>query len=162
MISVQNGRQYLMAYSHNFNRITSYRLDNILSVKVNDKCDNFDELRNNLKNMIPKLWGVSSSGKSNQRVESVQFTVYYSDEEEFIHNRLEREKRCGTVERLDNNHSRFSANVYDSSELIPWIRTFICRITDINFSNKELENQFKNDIKEMYKLYGIKEDSNDI
>lgn len=162
MISVQNGRQYLMAYSHNFNRITSYRLDNILSVKVNDKCDNFDELRNNLKNMMPKLWGVSSSGKSNQRVESVQFTVYYSDEEEFIHNRLEREKRCGTVERLDNNHSRFSANVYDSSELIPWIRTFICRITDINFSNKELENQFKNDIKEMYKLYGIKEDNNDI
>mgnify|MGYP001198357797 CR=1 FL=1 len=94
--------------------------------------------------------------------ESVQFTVYYSDEEEFIHNRLEREKRCSTVERLDNNHSRFSANVYDSSELIPWIRTFICRITDINFSNKELENQFKNDIKEMYKLYGIKEDNNDI
>ena len=37
MISVQNGRQYLMAYSHNFNRITSYRLDNILSVKVTRK-----------------------------------------------------------------------------------------------------------------------------
>ena len=31
----------------------------------------------------------------------------------------------------------------DASELIPWIRTFICRITDISISNKALETQFK-------------------
>ncbi len=37
----------------------------------------------------------------------------------------------------------FLADVYDASELIPWIRTFICRITDISISNKFLEIQFK-------------------
>ena len=40
-------------------------------------------------------------------------------------------------------------------ELIPWIRTFICRITDIQFSNKTLEEQFKNDLGQMYELYGL-------
>ena len=46
-------------------------------------------------------------------------------------------------------------DVFDSSEVIPWIRTFICRIMDIQFSNKELENQFKKDIEDMNRLYGI-------
>ena len=162
MISVQNGRQYLMAYSPRFNRITSFRLDNIISVKINDKCNDFDKLRNTLKNMMPKIWGVSTEARSTQRLESVEFTIYYGDDEKYIYNRLVREKRCGKLERLDNSHIKFSADVYDSSELIPWIRTFICRITEINFSNKQIENQFKNDIKEMYRLYGIKEDNNDI
>ena len=36
MISVQSGRQYLMAYAPRFKRITSYRTDNIVSVQVDD------------------------------------------------------------------------------------------------------------------------------
>ena len=79
----------------------------------------------------------------------------YADHEKHIHQRLEREKRCGTVEKIDQNTSRFSADVFDASELVPWIRTFICRIIDYSFSNKDLEKQFGDDIEEMYRLYGI-------
>ena len=42
------------------------------------------------------------------------------------------------------------ADAYDASELIPWIRTFICRIQDIHFSNTELQMQFHKDLEEMY------------
>ena len=42
-------------------------------------------------------------------------------------------------------------------ELIPWIRTFICRIVSIDFSNKQVEEQFKNDLNKMYQLYGLSE-----
>ena len=59
------------------------------------------------------------------------------------------------MERIDSNTSRFSADVYDCGELVPWIRTFICRIEEIHFSDKELEEQFKKDIEEMYLLYDI-------
>ena len=83
------------------------------------------------------------------------FTVSYDKDEQFIHNRLEREKRCGKVERISENESKFSADVYDTSEMIPWIRTFICRITEINFSNKELEKKFFDDMEAMYKLYDL-------
>ena len=89
-------------------------------------------------------------------MEHVEFTIRYNDDEQFIPQRLEREKRCGVVERIDDNTSRFSADVFDASELIPWMRTFICRITDISISDKKLEKQFEDDIEEMYALYGLK------
>ena len=41
--------------------------------------------------------------------------------------------------------------------LCPEIRTFICRITEIHFSDPELEEQFKQDIEEMYLMYGLKD-----
>lgn len=155
MISVQNGRQYLMAYTPRFKRITPFRTDNIVSVKLDDKSDRFDELQDTFRDMLPHMWGVSTQGSTGERMEHVDFTVRYADHEQHIRRRLEREKRCGTVEHLDSNTSRFSADVFDASEVIPWIRTFICRITEIHFSNREPEEQFKNDIHEMYALYGI-------
>ena len=69
--------------------------------------------------------------------------------------RLNREKRVGTVEKIDEHTYRFSADVYDIGEMVPWIRTFICRIKEINFSNRELEKKFKEDIDAMYKMYGV-------
>ena len=156
MFSVQSGRQYLMAYSQNYNRIESCRLDNIVSVRIGDVCDRFEELRSTFESMRPHLWGVSTQSRSGDRMEHVEFTIRYNDDEQFIPQRLEREKRCGVVERIDDNTSRFSADVLDASELIPWMRTFICRITDISISDKKLEKQFKDDIEEMYALYGLK------
>lgn len=155
MSSVQNGRQYLMAYAPRFRKIMSYRIDNILSVKYSEKWEQFDELRERLDSMKEHMWGVSTQSKAGRNLEKVTFTVCYEEEEEHIHRRLEREKRCGIVEKIAENKSRFTAEVYDAYELIPWIRTFICRITEIHFSNPVLEKQFKEDIEEMYKLYGL-------
>ena len=108
--------------------------------------------------MIPHMWGVSTQSTSGERMEHVEFVVKYDDDEDFIHRRLEREKRCGTVERIDEHTSRFSADVFDTSELIPWMRTFLCRITDVKFSNKVLEKQFLDDIQKMYRMYGLEGD----
>ncbi len=155
MVSAQSGRQYLMAYTPRFKRITSFRTDNIISVRLDDPCDKFDALRAQLDGMTPHLWGVSAQSASKERMEYVTFTVRYASDETHIHSRLEREKRCGTVEKLDEHPSRFSADVYDASEMMPWIRTFICRITQIEFSNKDLEARFRADIRQMYALYGL-------
>ena len=155
MLSSQSGRQYIMAYTPKFDRISSYRIDNILSVIAGNVSGSFDELRAKLDNMSGHIWGVSTQSISGARMEHVEFTVRYADDEAHIHRRLEREKRCGLVEKIDCNTSRFSADVYDASEMVPWIRTFICRITDISFSNKLLEEQFKEDIRAMYTMYGI-------
>ena len=155
MISVQSGRQYLMAFVPRFDRITSFRTDNIVSIKADDVSECFDELREKLDSMTPYIWGVSTQSRSGNRMEHVEFTIKYADDEVHIPRRLEREKRCGTVEHIDNNTSRFSADVFDASELIPWIRTFICRIADISFSNKDLQKQFSDDLTEMYSLYGL-------
>ena len=104
--------------------------------------------------MRKHMWGVSTQGRSG-KTEHVEFTVRYEDDEAHIYNRLLREKRCGEVEKIDDNSCRFSAEVYDTNEMIPWIRTFICRITEINFSNKEIESQFLRDLEDMYRLYEL-------
>ena len=85
----------------------------------------------------------------------VEFTVQYAGHETHIHKRLEREKRCGTVMKLDEHSSKFVADIYDASELIPWVRTFICRITHFECSDKILEQQFNFDLHRMYALYGL-------
>jgi DNA-binding transcriptional ArsR family regulator len=155
MISAQNGRQYLMAYAPRFKQISAFRTDTILSVKPNEVSANFEDLQNKFEKMLPHIWGVSTQSRSGKRMEHVTFTIRYADDEQHIKHRLEREKRCGIVEHLDQNTSRFYADVYDASELIPWIRTFICRITEIHFSDDPLEKQFKTDMEEMYALYGL-------
>lgn len=158
-ISVQSGRQHLLAYLPGYDNFQSYRIDYLSNIKLEEVTPRFDELRAQIDEMKDKMWGVSTKRNklSDEKLEHVDFTVKVEDNEEYIVKRLEREKRVGTVERLDERTYRFSADVYDTSEMIPWIRTFICRIIDMNFTSKTLENQFKSDLDAMYRMYGIGE-----
>ena len=161
LISVQNGRQHLFAYLPEYNFFTSYRIDYLSNVKLEDPTPRFDELRAELDRMQRKMWGVSVKRNKwgNDHLEHVEFTIKVEDGEDYIVKRLEREKRIGTVEKLDEHTCRFSADVYDTSEMIPWIRTFICRIVKMNFSNRTIENQFKKDLEAMYRMYGIRQEA---
>lgn len=156
-ISVQNGRQHLIAYQPDFNCIKSFRLDYLSAVRLEDVSPRFDELRAELDRMEPYMWGVTSRRNKlgEDRLEHVEFIIRVDAGEEHIVRRLEREKRVGRVERVDDTHYRFVADVYDTGEMVPWIRTFICRITQMNFSNRTVENKFKADVDAMYCLYGL-------
>lgn len=158
-VSVQSGRQYLMAYAPRFGRITSFRVDRIHTVQEEAGAPEFEALRQELEQMKQHLWGVSTRNESGLTLEHLDFTVRYGTEEPFIHQRLEREKRCGRVERLTAGSSRFSAEVYDASELIPWVRTFLCRIVEFHCSSRQLEAQFWQDVREMEQLYGLTEEA---
>ena len=163
-ISAQNGRQHLLAYQPDFNTIKSFRIDYLSDVTIEEETPRFDELRSELDDMQTKMWGViANRDRYNvDHLESVEFTVTLKDNEEYIARRLMREKRIGKVEKINNNTYRFSAEVYDTAEMVPWMRTFICRITELNFSNKVVEEHFKSDIEQMYRMYGIEEGENDI
>ena len=158
LISVQSGRQHLFAYVPDFNFFHSFRIDYLSNVKLEDPTPRFDELRAELDRMRSKMWGVSTKRNKwgNDHLEHVEFTVKVEDHEDYIVKRLEREKRIGSVEKIDEHTYRFSADVYDTSEMIPWIRTFICRIERMNFSNRTVENQFRKDLEAMYRMYGIR------
>ena len=83
----------------------------------------------------------------------VTFRVHFEEEEKFIYQRLLREKRCGTVTLLDDNNAQFDADVFDPQEIIPWARSFICRITFFDCSEKYIARRFYGDIRKMYRLY---------
>ena len=152
-ISAQNGRQNLLAFHEKANRLNSYRLDYMSNIRIEDEiCEKFDALRDALGKVEAHMWGVNCKWNI-KHVEHVEFEIKIEDQ--FIVHRLEREKRCGRVEKIDENHYRYIAEVFDTTEMLPWIRTFISRITRMNFSNRTAENKFKADIQEMYRMYGI-------
>ena len=153
-ISAQNGRQYLIALHEKTNRLNAYRLDYILSVQEGDVCEKYDRLMNTFRKIEPYAWGVNFRWATH-RMEHVEFDVQVAEDEHFIVKRLEREKRCGSVTQVDENTWRYTAEVFDTKEMLPWIRTFISRIIRINFSNRTVENQFKNDLLAMYRMYGV-------
>lgn len=151
-ISVQNGRQNLIAFSPRTGHINSYRLDYLSDVTMGEVYEKYDEVRASFAELERHMWGVNAK-RSAKHTEHVAFTVRVDPGERHIVERLEREKRCGIIEQTDETNYRFSAEVFDTSELVPWIRTFICRITQINFSNRLIENQFREDLLNMYALY---------
>lgn len=153
-LSAQNGRQYLMAWSLRFKRIIAYRLDCLSNVQAGEVNPRFDALRGKLNRMQRHMWGVNCN-RLELDTEHVEFTVRFEKDEVYILHRLEREKRCGTVELLDACTAKFSADVYDSTELVPWIRTFLCRIESLSFSNKEVEARFLADLSDMYAMYEV-------
>ena len=154
-ISAQNGRQYLIAYHEKAGRLSSYRLDYLSNVRIEEEmCGEFDALRDALRGAESHMWGVNCK-RNLKDIEHVEFELRVGEGEEFIVQRLEREKRCGRVEKIDEHHYRYIADVFDTTEMIPWIRTFVSRITRMNFSNRTAENQFRADIQEMYRMYGL-------
>lgn len=156
-ISTQNGRAHLVAYLPRENCINSLRLDYLSNVKIEGEAPRFDELRNTLDDMEKNMWGVVCNyrKRNDVKTEHIEFTVKIGVGERHIIKRLEREKRIGIVEKIDDNTYKFCADVYDTDEVIPWIRTFICRIEKMNFSNRTAENRFKSELEEMYRMYGI-------
>lgn len=155
-ISVQNGRQHLLAFQPQYGAFRSYRIDYLSDVRLGDVSSHFDEWRRGLDEQQKTMWGVNTPWRDGA-TEHVEFTVTVAEDEWYIVQRLEREKRIGRVEKVDESTYRFVADVCDTSEMIPWIRTFLCRITDLKFSNTALQEQFLEDVREMYRMYGIEE-----
>ena len=158
--SAQNGRQYLMAYQlpvdenrpHNY---ASFRLDNLFDLKLGDVYPNYDEEKQYFNSIQGNVWGVTY--KPSRGIKTVTVDMLIHKYENYVYERMVSEKRFGTVTQIGDDLYRFTANVYDVSEMIPWIRTFICRI--VNFSISDPDNSwntnFEEDLQKMYAMYGI-------
>lgn len=149
--STRTGRQYLLSYSYAARKLLFNRLDHIESIEVKRAEGRYEEFLRLAQEAVPHIWGAGML--RTDRLEEISFTVEAAADEQFIVQRLEREKRCGTVQQLDAEHYRFSAVVYDARELLPWIRTFIGRITAFSCSNEEIERIFYDDLEQTAAYY---------
>lgn len=149
-ISAQNGRQHILAYDVRTGHINPFRIDYLSDVELLGECPEYDKYKSKLNSMKKYMWGVTCGRED--KLQYVEFTIKVEPDEQFIVNRLFREKRNGTVEKIDDSHYRFYTYLFDTNEIVPWIRTFICRITKLNFSDRTIENKFKKDIEKMYDI----------
>ena len=151
-VSTQSGRQYLLGHYYRGRRMAFFRLDAVKKVMIGGEEKQYDVYLERQAEFDRHLWGVSPGvGRS---LDHIEMTVRFGPGEDFIVQRLEREKRHGTVEVLDGHTCRFTADVYDASELLPWLRTFIGRIVELKCSNQTVTDTFYEDLRRMSALYG--------
>lgn len=151
-ISTQGGRQYLLAYHYRFHKPMFFRLDSIHKVTAGAVEKNADKYSRWYDKFAENLWGVSTGVEYS--IDHIELTVHIGDGEKFVLDRLEREKRCGQVERLDEHTYRYAADVYDACEMLPWLRTFIGRTEKLECTDSYVTDTFYSDLDAMNAMYG--------
>lgn len=151
-VSTQSGRQYLLGYYYRGRHLCFYRLDTIRKAVPGNQEKQYAKYAGYQEKFAPYLWGVSTGPEHN--LDHIEMTVRWGPGEEFILRRLEREKRHGRVEILDEYRCRFVADVYDAAEMLPWLRTFIGRIENLQCSSPYVLDRFRQDLAQMNAMYG--------
>ncbi|MBP3250522.1 MAG: WYL domain-containing protein [Ruminococcus sp.] len=158
--SAQTGRRYAAGYAPDLRRFVAMRLDNIRSVKVGQVCEDHKRLDESFRKAAARCFGVSfgfsseSGGRSPMRIE------FFADpiREYYVIERLQREKRCCTLERTGDHIFTLTADVLDVNEIMHWVKTFIGRIKRVEGGPNSVRQRFYSDIYRMEKMYGGDED----
>ena len=151
-ISTQTGREYLLAYHYRFHRPMFFRLDTIRSIKAGPVEKQPEKYESFIGKFDENLWGVSTG--SDYSIDHVELTLRVEDGEGYILDRLEREKRHGRIETVDEHTYRFVADVYDAGEMLTWVRSFIGRIISFESDNHFAVSRFYDDMQRMNEIYG--------
>jgi len=152
-VSARSGREYLLAYKCSGKIFCFIRLDHIEKAEALKKAENFSDVKAKATKLEKNFWGVSGNPECPK--EHLEMKIRILDDEEFVLRRLIRGKRSGTVKKESKNIYVYSANAADCRELVPWIRTFIGRITSLKCTQKIVIERIKNCLKESCEKYGV-------
>lgn len=157
--SFQTGRRYVLMYLPGFRRYNSFRLDYIKSVRPLGVCTEYDDYFLKLCKCEKKCFGVSFGERSGEEAGGTFRMVLFINEETegFVLDRLEREKRCGNIRKINENLFEYSADVFDVNEMMSWVKTFIGRIVSAESTNKQITDKLYRDIARMKRMYSRRE-----
>lgn len=152
-VSVQSGRRYVCMYVERNRSFHNFRLDYIKKVTIGDCFAEYDAVRDMLENAKQFCWGVSFG--ASKRKQTLQMKLHIDEERErYVLERLRREGRNGETEKIGLNTFLYTATLYDTAEMLTWVKTFTGRILSLEGSNQEVVNRFYRDMARMAALYG--------
>ncbi|RKD25201.1 Predicted DNA-binding transcriptional regulator YafY, contains an HTH and WYL domains [Caminicella sporogenes DSM 14501] len=147
------GRQYLFSLDEMSNKCSLYRLDKInkfseagdIGTKVNfEKYNKF----------IENSWCAVLLNE-NQGLIEVEIDFFIDESEEgYILQRILKEGKWGTLDKIEKGKYLYKIKVTDPNELIPWIRSFAGFAKVRKSDNHNLYEKIENDWKEALKNYG--------
>ena len=155
-LSARGGRQYVLALNCDANKPAMYRMDRIEKITFKSVAKNYNELKKIILEFEKNQWGVSIDHFP--MTEHIEMTLQTSTDDLYILQRLEHEKRIGTVIKLSETRYKYVADVYSAHEMMPWIRTFMGYIAELTSSNPIVEQKFNDELKDYFKLYGVNDD----
>lgn len=152
-VGATTGRRYLAGYRISEDRFSMTRLDRISELKEAETAAEYGEKLSEFNEKSNYIWGVSL-GDFNTTYH-VEMDIFFDTNEQFILSRIKKECRCGNVEMLSENCCRFSADVFDANELIPWIRSFFGRIIRFSCTDSAVEVKIRKEINNMLMNYEV-------
>ena len=155
-ISAETGREYVASWSHRENRFFLSRIDRIMEIKLLEEDPEWEKLsRDFSEHQAPCIWGMSSrTTGSVQEMQWLEMEIIFGPDEQFILQRLKREKRCAVLTRLNEGHYLVRAEVFDAYEMMPWILTFTGRIARLESSNARVMEDYQTHLRSWEELYG--------
>ena len=137
MRNVQTGRQYVACWSEETSSFKPVRLDyiNLRRSKNNRIRDDYKIIKEKCKELYRHSWGVNIFN-TELPPKRVMFTIQVDKTREYIARRLIREKRNGHVEKIGDGKYRFSMELYDPVEILPWITTFYGSIIELEIDDE--------------------------
>ncbi|MBR3447831.1 MAG: WYL domain-containing protein [Oscillospiraceae bacterium] len=156
LTSAQTGRRYLAGYIPEQRRFHAFRLDFIRNVKRTEPEPDYDALKAAYLRNLPHVFGVSFGMRHDTgAVTPVKLTVRLDAYTEgYILERLEREKRIGTLEQTGEGLYTLTVDAFDPNEVMHWAKTLIGRIVSVEGGTKQAVGRFYYDIKRMRDMYG--------
>lgn len=150
MRNVQTGRQYVACWSDFTRTFKPLRLDYIRLTRnsIGHIVDDYDDKKAECRELYSHSWGVNLFN-TDQPPKKVSFTIQVNEKTQYIANRLIREKRNGNVEELGDWKYKFSMNLYDPVEILPWITTFYGCIVELEIDDEEAMQKLKKNFKRM-------------
>lgn len=155
LISAQTGRRFACMYSFKNRRFTSFRLDYIKTIALDEEIPYAEELKEKLEHNLNKVWGVGFGGVRRSEILCMKLRIN-EKYENYIIDRIKREGQGGELLKIDADTFLFTKEIYDTTDMSPWIKTFTGRIIRLEGSNQMVINRFYNDMKRLAEMYGIK------
>lgn len=147
--SSQDGRQYLLCYNYSWKHYDIFRIDRIRYVKNIGPDDCFDQHQEYYLSRKTLLWGPALSRETSY----FEMAISVSPDEKYIVDRLSREKRTLSLEKLDDNHYRVYGDIIHPKGLKNWVRSFFGRICKLECSDPSLKKELLDDLKLMKEEY---------
>lgn len=155
-VSTETGREYVASWSHTEARYFLTRIDRIMEVKLLEENPVWEQLSKEfVEQQAPYIWGMSSRTAGGiQEMQWLEMEIVFEPNEQFILQRLKREKRCATLTRLEEGRYLVRAEVFDAYEMMPWILTFTGRIIRLESSNLRVVEDYRAHLRSWEELYG--------
>ena len=152
--NAETGREYLLAFDIVNGIYQSCRIDYILSVVEGERSTEFSYHRQQLRRIREHMWGVELNNNPDS-YEHIKVLFHVGPDEPHILRRLTREKGCGNIEQVDDTTWCFTADVTNTAEMLPWLRTYMGRIVKVTMSNEGVRKAFEADLRAMAEQYGL-------
>lgn len=147
--NTRTGRRYLVYFSMRKRKYSTMRTDYIKSVQPGEAAAGYDDIKAEYRRCAENMFALVHQQHD---LKNVRMVLHIDErEEKYVAERLVREGKHGTLTRIADNTFEYTIDVPDTTEMVPWLRTFIGRIVSIEGTESGVISQFKRDIAAMWR-----------